>query len=164
MVETTLEELAKIKEQYKNKKIVFCSGSFDLPHAGHVLFFEECKKQGDILVVGVGTDKAIRGLKEKGRPILNEYIRLKTVDSFKPVDYALLNESPREDHFQVVKEIFKKLQPDSYITNKDAFDIPTRRKICNEMGVELKILDRACPPEYENISVTEIIRKIKYLS
>lgn len=49
------ESLADLRRQpaLQGKKIGFCSGSFDLTHAGHVLFFEDCKKHVDIFCQGV---------------------------------------------------------------------------------------------------------------
>ena len=43
MSQTTLKELASLREKFKDKKIVFCSGCFDLFHAGHVLFLKIAK-------------------------------------------------------------------------------------------------------------------------
>ena len=45
------KDLPRIREKHKNEKIAVCAGVFDLTHAGHILFFEDCKKYGDILVV-----------------------------------------------------------------------------------------------------------------
>ena len=55
----TLHE--KLKE--KDKRIVFTAGSWDLLHVGHCRYFEEAKKEGDILVVGVSSNEAIRKVK-----------------------------------------------------------------------------------------------------
>ena len=163
MTKINLEDLSNLRSDLKDKRIVFCSGTFDLTHVGHVLFFEDCKKYGDYLVVAVAEDNAIRKLKGKNRPILNEHIRLKTVDSYKPVNYVLLNGITDEDHNSEIREIMNRLNPDAYIINKDTFDIPGRRKMCAEQDVELVILDRYCPKEYEDISTTKIIEKIKSL-
>ncbi|MEK7074233.1 MAG: adenylyltransferase/cytidyltransferase family protein, partial [Patescibacteria group bacterium] len=86
------KDIASLRKEHKDKKIVFCSGTFDLTHAGHVLFLEDCKKYGDLLVVAVGNDFNQRvNAKGKGRPVQNEHLRLKMVSSLKPVDYALLD-------------------------------------------------------------------------
>ena len=151
MTKITLEDLSNLRVDLRNEKIVFCSGTFDLTHVGHVLFFEDCKKYGDYLVVAVGEDATIRKVRGKSRPILNEHIRLKTVDSYKPVDYVLLNGMIDEDPNSEIWEIIYRLRPDTCVINKDAFDIPGRRKICVEYGVELVILDRNCPEEYDNV-------------
>lgn len=153
--------LPDIRKRYKNKKIVFCSGSFDLTHAGHVLFFEDCKKYGDILVVGIGSDKLIKTFKDGKRPILNNHLRLKMVDSLKPVDVVFLNQSKTTEHPQTINEAaFRNLKPDIYVINKDASDIPYRKAMAKKFGVKLVISDRRCPKEFENISTTKIIDKI----
>lgn len=156
------KDLFKIREKHSRGKIVFCSGSFDLTHAGHILFFEDCRKLGDILVVGVGGDKIIRINKGMDRPILNEYVRLKTIDSFKAVDYCFLDDvSSKTKPFASVELALKQIRPNIYVINDDAYDIPYRKNIANKYGVKLVILKRRCPPQFKNISTSNIIKKIK---
>jgi len=145
---------------------VCCTGTFDLTHAGHVLFFEDCKKHGDIFVVGIGKDSLIKAYKGDLRPILNEHVRLKTVDSLKPVDYAYLmsgewnNEDP---HPFTLGTLFDKLKPNVYAVNSDVKDIDKRKKLTDLYGVQLVVLDRWCPKDFENISTSKIIETIKRL-
>ncbi len=161
MICKNYEDLPAIREKYKDQKLVFCSGSFDLVHAGHALFFEDCKKLGDILVVGVGSDQLLVW-KGKDRPVLNQYVRLKMIDTLRPVDYCFLDESTLSDHPQtVLEETFKRLKPDVYVINEDASDIEYRKSMVEKYGVKMVILPRTCPPEFENISTTKIIEKIK---
>jgi cytidyltransferase-like protein len=63
----------KLKE--KGKKIVFTAGSWDLLHVGQCRYLEEAKAKGDILVVGVSSNAAIRSIKGPNKPILDERIR-----------------------------------------------------------------------------------------
>jgi len=157
-------DLPKIRKRHKNQKIVYCDGTFDLTHAGHVLHFEDCKKHGDILVVGTGTDKMIRRYKGPERPVLNERVRLKTIDSFKPVDYCFLFHIPgNKNLLSGLSAHFKSLKPDIYAINKDAFDIPYRKKVAKKFGVRLVIMGRTCPPEFDAISTSKIIEKIEKL-
>lgn len=160
----THRDLPRIREQFRRKKIVFCSGSFDIPHAGHILFFEDCKKHGDILVVGVGNDAIIKKNKGGARPVLNEYIRLKTIDSFKPVDFCFLDDISEGGHPLLILEVaLDKLRPDVYVITEEAFDMPFRQRMAEKFHVELKILKRWCHPEFEEISTTKIVDKIKKL-
>src|SRR3989338_4598654 len=85
------KDFKQLRNKLRGKKIVFCSGIFDITHAGHVLFFEDCKTYGDILAVAVGSDAIIRINKGPARPVLNEHLRLKMVDSLKPVDYCFID-------------------------------------------------------------------------
>ena len=156
------KEFAKIRRKHTDHKIVYCDGSFDMTHAGHVLFFEDCKSQGDILVVGVAADADLRKYKGKTRPVLNQHIRLKAVDSFKPVDYCFLNKLPTQDNLLSQLEVnFSKLKPDIYVVNEDAFNIEYRKKVADKHKVKLVVAKRTCPPDFEAISTTKIIEKIK---
>ena len=108
-----IRDLPSIRERHKSEKIAFCAGAFDLVHAGHVLFFEDCKKYGDILVVMVGNDFNLKNYKGEERPILNQYVRLKMISSLKPVDYALLDlDAPDKDFLAIIRSVFMDLKPD----------------------------------------------------
>ena len=52
-------------------RIVFTNGCFDLLHVGHTRYLQAARKLGDVLVVGVNTDRSVRGLKKGAeRPIV----------------------------------------------------------------------------------------------
>ncbi len=156
------KDLEALREKHKNERIVFCSGNFDLTHLGHILFFEDCKSQGDILVVGIGSDEILRINKRDREPILSEKIRLKTVNSLKQVDYALIDYvSSKENLLRLLEIIFERLKPDYYVINEDAFNLSYRRELSNKFGVKLIILKREAPEEFEGISTTKIIDKIR---
>lgn len=162
MICRSYKNLRNIREKHKDGEIVFCSGSFDLTHAGHALFFEDCKKHGDILVVGVGNDHILRRNKGRGRPILNQHVRLKMIDSLKTVDYCFLDESEAKNHpLDIVEGGLKYLKPDIYIINEDASNISYRELLSLKYGVKMKILKRSCPPEFGNISTSSIVERIK---
>ena len=155
------EELKNIREKHKNEKIVVCTGTFDITHAGHILFLEDCKKQGDILVVSVGSDSLIKSYKGEKRPILNQYIRIKTIDSLKPVDYTILDKNNKfGNHEDTLEPLFKDLKPNIYAINEDGVDLDQRKEIAESHNVELRILNRYCPKEFDKISTTKIINNI----
>ena len=166
MILNNIDRLAELREQHKDKRIVLVTGGFDITHAGHVLFFEDAKKNGDILMVGMAPDDVRRREKGSDRPILNQFIRLKMVSSLKPVDYAFLIPDAGTlnlpDH---LIPVFSALKPAVYITNNDARNADDVRNIFRKLGLdtEIKILKRWCPKEFENISTTKIIEKIKKL-
>lgn len=165
MAQITFEELPLIRKRHLSQKIVFCSGCFDLTHAGHILFFEDCKKYGDILVVMIGSDKVVRRDKGNKRPILNEHTRIKLIDSLKPVDYCFLDFiiSPDTHPLKFIDLAIEKLKPDVYAINEDAWDITYRKDFMNKHKTELVILKRSAPAEFKQISTTGIIEKIKKL-
>ncbi len=147
-----------IRKKHKNKKIVFCSGTFDLLHAGHILFLEDCKDHGDILVVGLGGNKVVKSYKNK-HPVINEAMRLKMLDSLKIVDYVFLETAGHL--FGSLERVFFKLKPNFYVVNSDASLILERKNIAEKYKAEFVVLNRKCPKSYENISTTKIINKIK---
>ena len=59
------DDLRRVVEDLKakGKRIVFTNGCFDLLHIGHIRYLEEAKSLGDILVVGVNSDRSVRSLK-----------------------------------------------------------------------------------------------------
>lgn len=163
MTIVSYEDLPIIREKHKDKKIVCCTGVFDLTHAGHILFFEDCKKHGDILVVLVGSDSFVKSYKGKERPILNENVRLKTIDSLKPVDYVILDKNEKfkvGEEIKGIKLILPLLKPDVYAINGDVPNLEGRKKEIEELGVKFIVLERYCPEEFENVSTTKIIEKI----
>lgn len=165
----SLKDLPAIRAKHKGEKIVFCSGTFDLTHVGHILFFEDCKKLGDILVVAVGNDLATRRYKGDTRPVLNEAIRLKTVDTLKPVDYCIVDSIPTDPELKgnllaMLFPIFDGLRPDIWAINEDAFDKEYRKELAQKYGMKLHTMDRWCPQEFENISTTKIIDRVKGLT
>lgn len=163
MAFTKLEDIRKIRERHPDQKIVFCSGSFDMTHAGHVLFFEDCKKHGEILVVMVGCDDMVKRDKGPERPIFNEQVRLKMIESLKPVDYCFIDKMVPQDkpEFWYIDVALEKLRPDVYVVNQDAKNIPYREEVSKRSGVKLVVLDRTCPPDFEEISTSKLIEKIK---
>lgn len=164
MTQITTQDLVILRETHKDKKIVFCSGGFDLTHAGHVLFFEDCKQYGDILVVGIGGDAVRKKDKDDGRPIINEHMRVKLVSSLKPVDYAfIIHDLPVSHPLDALLTIMAQLRPDTYVINTDASHVAYREAMVKKTETKLVILDRVCPPEYEKVSTTGIIEKIKKL-
>jgi D-beta-D-heptose 7-phosphate kinase/D-beta-D-heptose 1-phosphate adenosyltransferase len=100
-------------EQALGNKIVFTNGCFDLLHVGHVKLLEESKKQGNILVVAINSDKSVKKLKGNGRPLINQDDRAKLLLSLSCVDYVVIfdEETPRP--------LLKLLKPDILVKGGD---------------------------------------------
>ena len=96
----TLNQLTPIVKKLKsqNKKIVTSNGVFDILHLGHVKYLELAKKQGDILIVGINSDKSVRQIKGDKRPINDEKSRLGVLAALESVDYVFLfdEKDPRD--------------------------------------------------------------------
>ncbi len=159
-----IHSLALIRQQHPHQKIGFCSGVFDLTHAGHVLFLENCKSHVDVLVAAVGSDTIVKARKGVHRPIQSEQIRARSVDALKPVDYCFVDTvSSTEDLLAIIPYVFNELKPDVYIINNDAFNIQKRQAFADHFGIRMVVQERVCPPEYQEISTTKIIETIRRL-
>ena len=82
-------DLADVRRENIDKKIVLLKGTFDLLHLGHVNRMRAAKELGDILVVFVKCDEAIK-LKGPDRPIEDETQRAAVVDAIRYVDYTVI--------------------------------------------------------------------------
>ncbi len=145
----TLSE--KLKES--GKKIVFTAGSWDLLHVGQCRYLEEAKANGDILVVGVSSNEAIRKVKGPNKPVLDEKIRAEMLTYLRPVDFVTILPEPS------CQPSLGLLQPDVYITVKEDWteNYKTSReyKTVTKYGGEVKVVDR----QSTAISTTKIIQR-----
>ncbi|MBI4432620.1 MAG: D-glycero-beta-D-manno-heptose 1-phosphate adenylyltransferase [Candidatus Omnitrophica bacterium] len=83
-----LKRLAPLRK--KNKKIVFTNGCFDLLHVGHIRYLAGAKALGDVLVVGLNSDRSVRALKGVGRPLTPENERAEVLAALEAVDFITL--------------------------------------------------------------------------
>lgn len=90
----TLDEIINLSKEVrsKGKKIVFTNGCFDLLHSGHVKYLEIAKSFGDILIVGLNSDKSVINLKGKDRPINKQMDRAYLLAALEAVDYVVIFE------------------------------------------------------------------------
>lgn len=95
-------------------KIVLTQGTYDMVHIGHSRYFEEAKKHGDLLVVGVDSDKKVRARKGPDRPIVPQEERLEMVAHLRSVDIVTLKE-----HNAPRWHLIKAVKPDVLIMTKE---------------------------------------------
>lgn len=86
------QEAQTFLDHHRDKKIVFTNGCFDILHSGHVSYLNEAKEQGDILVVGLNSDKSVKRLKGEARPINSERDRKYLLENLKCVDLVIIFE------------------------------------------------------------------------
>jgi cytidyltransferase-like protein len=155
-------QLPEIRKKNAGKKIVFCSGCYDILQSGHAVFFNQCKELGDILVVGVGRDSVITALKGPGRPVNPENNRVYLVGAMHDVDYAVLNGSEIKEGKIDFENIISSLRPDIFVLNDDDSGLDSKQTLCKKYNVEIKFVSRVVPPELEATSTTRIIDKINF--
>jgi D-glycero-beta-D-manno-heptose 1-phosphate adenylyltransferase len=74
----------------EGRRIAFANGCFDLLHVGHTRYLEAARAEGDVLVVGVNGDEAVRALKGPHRPLLPATARAELVAAVAAVDYVVI--------------------------------------------------------------------------
>lgn len=158
----TENSLSEIRKKYQEKKIVFCTGCYDILQSGHAVFFNQCRELGDILIVGVGRDSVISSLKGPGRPVNPENNRVYLVAAMHDVDYAVLNDSELKYGKIDFEPIIEKLRPDIFVLNDDDSGIASKKTLCDKYGVEIRYVSRIVPEELEPTSTTRIIDKINF--
>ena len=67
---------------------VFTNGCFDLLHVGHVRYLQEAKAQGDVLVLGLNSDRSVKELKGPTRPIQKQEDRAEILAALESVDFV----------------------------------------------------------------------------
>jgi D-beta-D-heptose 7-phosphate kinase/D-beta-D-heptose 1-phosphate adenosyltransferase len=86
----SLDELAAMRPEWKNRTVVWTNGCFDLIHAGHVRSLQAAKALGDILVVGLNSDESVHAIKGKGRPLMCQEDRAAVMAAMECVDYVTI--------------------------------------------------------------------------
>lgn len=102
----TLSEITTLSEELKarDKKIIFTNGCFDILHAGHVRYLETAKSYGDVLILGLNSDRSVTALKGEGRPINTQLDRAYILAALEAVDYVVVfDEDTPYDLIKAVK-------------------------------------------------------------
>jgi rfaE bifunctional protein nucleotidyltransferase chain/domain len=99
--------------QFKGRKIVFTNGCFDILHLGHIDYLSKAADAGDVLVVGVNTDRSVQGLKGAGRPINGQEQRARVLASLFFVDAVVLFDE------ETPYELIRTAQPDVLVKGAD---------------------------------------------
>jgi rfaE bifunctional protein nucleotidyltransferase chain/domain len=106
---TLIQQVIELKSA--GKKIVYAQGFFDLLHIGHVYHLQRAKKLGDILIVGVNSDRFFK--KRQGKTLFKEDERMKFVADLDCVDFVVLNDAPD------AIETLRKIKPNIYAKGED---------------------------------------------
>lgn len=109
------EELATILAQwrFKEERIVFTNGCFDVFHRGHAEYLAKAAALGSKLIVGLNTDASVRRLKGKSRPINDEEARAIVLASLVYTDKIVFFD---ED---TPLELIRFVQPDLLVKGND---------------------------------------------
>ena len=143
-----IEEITILSSELKVKdnKIIFTNGCFDILHAGHVRYLENAKSYGDVLIVGLNSDRSVSALKGKNRPINIQSDRAYILASLGVVDYVVI--------FDEVTpyDLIKAIKPNILVKGGDYED---KEVVGQDIADELKIVKFI-----DGKSTTKIIERI----
>jgi D-beta-D-heptose 7-phosphate kinase / D-beta-D-heptose 1-phosphate adenosyltransferase len=147
----TIDEIASLCQglRLKGKKIVFTNGCFDILHSGHISYLETAKKFGDILIIGLNSDRSVSFLKGKNRPINLQSDRAYILAALEAVDYVVIFD---ED---TPYELIKLIKPNTLVKGGD---YNGKEVVGEDIADDLKLVEFL-----EGKSSTNIIERIKQL-
>ena len=130
----TFEDISLLSKELKSrgKKIVFTNGCFDLLHAGHIKYLEASKSFGDILIVGLNSNRSVSNLKGENRPINSEIDRAYLLAALESVDYVVIFDE--DTPYNLIKAI------NPYVLTKGG-DYRGKKVIGDDLVKELKFID-----------------------
>lgn len=131
-------------------KKVFVSGCYDLLHSGHVEFFRQAARYGD-LYVGIGSDKTILHYKNH-KTLYPEQERLFMVKAIRYVKDAFINDGEGVMDFIGTVD---RIKPDIFVVNEDGSS-EEKRRFCEERGIDYVVLQRIPSEGLEARSSTDL--------
>lgn len=142
---------ARVRElKAEHKRVVFTNGCFDILHKGHVNFLRQAKAMGEILIVGLNTDRSISKIKGFDRPINTLEDRIEVLSSLSCVDYLISFEGESPD------QMLRVLKPDLFVKGATyTADSLPEADVIREIGAELKII-----PFVEDSTTENLLERI----
>jgi len=130
--------------------IVLANGCFDLMHVGHIRYLAGAKALGDVLVVGVNSDRQARTLKGNARPFMPENERAEIVASLRSIDLVTIFDEP------TVEELIRAIRPDFHAKGTDyTVDTVPEREIIREVGGQVVIVGD--PKDHSSTELISIV-------
>ena len=97
----------------QGQRIVFTNGVFDLLHPGHVRYLQAARREGDVLIVGLNSDRTVRANKGPSRPIMPVHERAEVLEALACVDAVVVFDEETPD------AIIRHVQPDVLVKGAD---------------------------------------------
>lgn len=147
---------AKFKK--KGRRLVTVNGSFDILHAGHLAFLGEAKARGDVLFVGVNSDRSVREGKGEGRPVIAERERAQLLAALVYVDFVIIVDA---SYSEVQNVLIRAVKPHVHV-NGEEYGEPQKWiewPVMQEVGVKGYVVKRR-----PGLATSDIIGKIKGLT
>jgi rfaE bifunctional protein nucleotidyltransferase chain/domain len=136
------------------RTVVWTNGCFDLVHAGHVRSLVAARALGDVLIVGLNSDRSLRQLKGPERPILPEADRALLLGALECVDHVLLFDD------LVPTTLQDRIRPDVHCKGAD-YAPPQGKPIPERAVVEAYGGRVAFLPLVAGLSTSALVRRIR---
>lgn len=154
MVLTTTDAVAFVnRARGLGQTIVFTNGVFDVLHPGHTRYLRDARALGDVLIVGVNSDRSTRALdKAPDRPINPEAERAEVLAALASVDAVVVfdEETPHA--------IITALQPDILVKGADwGANAIVGREVVEARGG--KVVRVALADGYSTTAILERVRQ-----
>ncbi|MFH0804689.1 MAG: adenylyltransferase/cytidyltransferase family protein [Patescibacteria group bacterium] len=130
----SLESVVQQLKKHRNRKIVLVGGCYDIFHVGHLRILSKAKKLGDVLIVGINSDRLIKTTKSKYRPIIPEQQRAEVLMGLKAVDYVFITNRALYDDKNICK-----IKPDYLVFGTEKRKLKRRKKTA--AGIEKRFPD-----------------------
>lgn len=145
---------------FKDNKIVFTNGCFDIIHRGHVDYLAKASDCGDKLIVGINSDASVkRQGKSSSRPLQDEQTRAMIMASFHFVNAVIIfDEDTPIELIKAIKPsvLVKGADYDANETNKESKKYIVGSDVVKANKGEVKTIEFL-----EGFSTTAIEQKIK---
>jgi len=148
----TREELLGILDEHRRRRerIVFTNGCFDILHLGHAKYLEFARGLGDVLVVGVNSDRSVRKIKGPYRPICPENERAQMLAALGDVSYVVLFDEPTPE------TLIRQVRPDVLVKGEDWKE----KGVVGSEFVKSSGGEVVLAPLVKGKSTTDIIRRV----
>jgi rfaE bifunctional protein nucleotidyltransferase chain/domain len=136
------------------KTVVWTNGCFDLLHAGHARSLAFARNLGDVLVVGLNSDRSVRQIKGPTRPLMPEGERAELIAALACVDAVVIFDEPTPE------QALLRLKPEIHCKGAD-YAPPHGKampeaKVVEDFGGRIAFL-----PLLPGISTTVLIERIR---
>lgn len=136
----------------RGQTVVFTNGCYDILHAGHVRFLNQCRSLGNVVVVGLNSDASVRQQgKGPNRPIVPQDQRAEVIAALQSVDYVVIFDEPTP------AKVIERLSPDVLVKGQDWADKGVvGREHVEANGGRVVLLELV-----DGISTTTIVERIR---
>ena len=141
-------ERARLKDE--GKTVVFTNGCFDILHSGHISYLTFARQQGDVLMVGVNSDRSVKQGKGDQRPVNGQDERATVLAALECVDYVVLFDE--DEPAPLIAEII----PDVLVKGEDWAHYVSGREVVEQHGGKVVLA-----PLVEGRSTTNTIQRIR---